>query len=306
MTLSLTCVASELQFPEGPVALADGSVLFTEIQRGTLSRWRPGGQVERLLTLGGGPNGAALGPDGALYVTNNGGSFQFHEQDGLTFPGPTPSSHEGGSIQRVDLASGEVRTLYTHCAGQRLMAPNDLVFDRHGGFWFTDHGCGDASSRRFGGLYYARTDGSQLVCASPNLLAPNGVGLSPDEQVLYVADTYLSRLWAFDIVSPGVVQAVSPFQPARVVANLPGCQFLDSLALQADGQVCVATLLNGGITVFDPGSGETRHTAVPDLLVTNLCFGGVDGCDVWITASGTGKLYQGRWPTPGLRLNFAA
>ena len=304
--LELDCVATGLQFPEGPVLLADGSLLVTEIQRGTLTRIAPSGQVTVVAELGGGPNGAAIGPDGAVYVTNNGGSFRFHEQQGLNIPGPTPPDHQGGCIQRVDLASGECRTLYTHCEGQRLIGPNDLVFDRSGGFWFTDHGSGTENSRRFGGLYYARVDGSEIVCAVPHLWAPNGVGLSPDETVVYVADTFLGRLWAFDVLGPGRVQQVSPFQPGRVVANLPGCQFLDSLAVQADGQVCVATLLHGGITVFDPASGQTRHAAVPDLLCTNLCFGGADLRDAWITASGTGKVYRTRWPSPGLKLNFNA
>jgi gluconolactonase len=114
----------------------------------------------------------------------------------------------------VDLATGEVRTLYTECEGQRLIGPNDLVFDRHGGFWFTDHGCGNEHSRQFGALYYALPDGSRIVRASPPLLAPNGVGLSPDETVVYVADTYMGRLWAFDVLARRGA-AVSPFQPAR-------------------------------------------------------------------------------------------
>jgi len=302
--LELTGLASGLQFPEGPVLLPDGNLLLTEIQRGTLSRITPQGEVQVVAELGGGPNGVAIGPDGAAYVTNNGGSFRFHAVEGLTIPGGTPPEHQGGSIQRVDLATGEVRTLYTECEGQRLIGPNDLVFDRQGGFWFTDHGCGNEHSRQFGGLYYALPDGSRIVRAGPPLLAPNGVGLSPDEKVVYVADTYMGRLWAFQVLSPGVVQTLSPFQPARVVANLPGCQFLDSLAVQADGKVCVATILNGGNTVFDPATGLTEHAAVPDLICTNLCFGGADMRDIWITASGTGKVYRSRWPSPGLKLNF--
>jgi gluconolactonase len=285
--------------------MADGSVLFTEIQRKTLSRVRPGGPRETVVELGGGPNGAAIGPDGAVYVTNNGGSFHYFERDGINIPGSTPPEHEGGCIQRVDLKSGEVRTLYTKCDGKRLIGPNDLVFDKQGGFWFTDHGSGTASTRNFGGLYYALPDGSRIVCAVPHLISPNGVGLSPDETVVYVADTHLGRLWAFDIDGPGVVRHASPLVPGRVVANLPDVQLLDSLAVEAGGKVCVATILNGGITVFDP-DGSTEHHAVPDLIPTNICFGGADMQDAWITASGTGKLYKTRWPRQGLKLNFSA
>ena len=68
-----TVLARGLQFPEGPVAMADGSVLVVEIRRGTLTRVDVDGKVEVVATPGGGPNGAAIGPDGACYLCNNGG-----------------------------------------------------------------------------------------------------------------------------------------------------------------------------------------------------------------------------------------
>jgi gluconolactonase len=301
--MDLTLVAEGLQFPEGPIALADGSVLLVEIQRQTLTRITPDGARETVAHLPGGPNGAAVGPDGAVYVTNNGGSFQFFDMGGLNVPGPTPESHKGGSIQRVDLATGAVTTLYEACDGKRLVGPNDIVFDRQGGFWFTDHGCSTPDGRKYGGLYYARIDGSHIVRARDHLISPNGVGLSPAEDVVYVADTMLGRLWAFDVTAPGELAPPAPLQPGRVVCNLPGYQLLDSLAVEADGRVCVATIINGGITAFSP-DGATQHVAVPDVITTNLCFGGEDMRDVWITASGTGKLWRGRWDRPGLKLNY--
>lgn len=298
-------VAEGLQFPEGPIAMADGSIILVEIQRRTLSRITPDGKRETIADLGGGPNGAAIGPDGAVYITNNGGSFTYHDVGGINVPGATPPEHEGGLIQRVDLKTGEVRTLYTECDGKRLVGPNDLVFDRQGGMWFTDHGCSTPDGRKFGGLYYALPDGSKIVRCRDGLIAPNGVGLSPDETVVYVADTYLGRLWAFDVLEPGVLAEPPPFQPGRVVCNLPGYQLLDSLAVEAGGKVCVATIINGGVTAFDP-DGATEHFAFPDLLCTNICFGGADMRDAWVTASGTGKLYKTRWPRPGLKLNYNA
>lgn len=301
--MDLTLVAEGLQFPEGPIAMADGSVLLVEIQRRTLTRITPDGTRETVADLGGGPNGAAIGPDGAVYVANNGGSFDFHDMGGLNIPGPTPASHQGGSVQRVDLATGAVTTLYEACDGKRLVGPNDIVFDRQGGFWFTDHGCSTPEGRKYGALYYAKTDGSRIVRAREHLISPNGVGLSPAEDVVYVADTHLGRLWAFDVDAPGELAQAAPLQPGRVVCNLPGYQLLDSLAVEADGRVCVATIINGGITAFSP-DGATEHVAVPDVITTNLCFGGADMRDVWITASGTGKLYRGRWARPGLKLNY--
>jgi len=226
--MDIQLVAEGLLFPEGPIAMADGSVILTEIQGQRLSRITPDGKRETVADTGGGPNGAAIGPDGAIYVTNNGGSFQFIDMGGLNVPGPTPPSHTGGSIQRIDLATDKITTLYTECDGKPLVGPNDLVFDKQGGFWFTDHGCSTPEGRKFGALYYALTDGSSIVRWRDHFISPNGVGLSPDEKTVYMADTTLGRLWSFDIAEPGVLHPTAGFAPGHVVCNLPGYQLLDS------------------------------------------------------------------------------
>ncbi|HEX8625373.1 MAG TPA: SMP-30/gluconolactonase/LRE family protein [Allosphingosinicella sp.] len=297
-------VAEGLDFPEGPVAMADGSVLVAEIRGKRITRVRPDGAKELLVETGGGPNGLAIGPDGALWIADNGGAFSWHEQMGLIIPGPTPPEHEGGSIRRFDFASGRLETVYDSCDGRRLIGPNDLAFDREGGLWLTDHGCTTSDGRRYGALCYAGSDGSRISRQRDGLIAPNGVGLSPDGRIVYVADTWLQRLWAFDVEVPGMLAAPSPIAPGRVVANLPGYQLLDSLAVEAGGIVCVATLVNGGITAIDPANGKSEHFPVADFICTNICFGGEDMRDAWITASGTGRLYKARWPRPGLKLAF--
>ena len=303
--LDLQLVAEGLRFPEGPVAMADGSVIVTEIVTGALTRIRPDGARETVAEVGGGPNGLAVGPDGALYVCNNGGRFTYHEVNGLLIPGDTPPEHVGGSIQRVDLATGRVETLYDSCDGRRLLAPNDLVFEPGGGFWFTDHGTSDAEGRKHGALFYAKADGSLIRRVRHSLYTPNGVGLSPDGRVVYMADTLTGRLWAFDVTGEGELAPVQLGMPGRVVVTLPGYQLFDSLAVEADGRVCVATIINGGISAITP-AGEVEHFAVPDLITTNIAFGGPDMRDAWITASATGRLYRARWPRPGLRLAFNA
>jgi gluconolactonase len=297
-------VASGIQFPEGPIAMADGSVILVEIQRGTLSRVTPDGAISVIAELGGGPNGAAIGPDGACYVCNNGG-FEWHSTGGLTIPGHKPASYAGGSIQRVDLQTGKVTLLYTECDGRPLRGPNDLVFDRQGGFWFSDLGKTTRDYKEYGALYYALPDGSKITRMRDQLLSPNGVGLSPDEKILYSAETLTGRLWAFDIAEPGALRPPAGFGPGRCVRTLPDYQLVDSLAVEAGGKVCVATIINGGITAIDP-DGSIEHYPFPDPLVTNICFGGPDLRTAWITASGTGALYKARWPRPGLKLNFNA
>ena len=98
-------IASGLRFPEGPVAMPDGSIVLVEIERRTLSRVTPDGKVHVLAQLGGGPNGAAMGPGGKIYVTNNGG-LQFVERPGRLFPVGQSDDYTGGSIQVVDPGTG--------------------------------------------------------------------------------------------------------------------------------------------------------------------------------------------------------
>jgi gluconolactonase len=297
-------VAGGLRFPEGPVAMADGSVILGEIAGGAVTRIARDGGKSILCNAGGGPNGLALGPDGALYLCNNGGNE--YAQGGFLSTGPS-KSYRGGSIQRIDPATGAMTVLYDRCGEHKLSAPNDIVFDRQGGFYFTDLGKRYERSRDHGALYYALPDGSNIVELVHPMLSPNGVGLSPDEKTLYVADTETSRLFAYDILEPGVLRK-DPF-PApyggRLVCGLPGFQRFDSLAVDAHGNICVATLVSGHITVIAPDGRLVRQVKMPDVYPTNICFGGADMKTAYITLSAGGQLAAMEWPDPGLKLNFS-
>lgn len=303
--MDIEIVGEGFAFPEGPVALPDGSLIFVEIRAGNLTRLWGDGRHEVIAHLGGSPNGAALGPDGAIYVCNNGGFLPSITEDGRTFPAPAGlPAFEGGRIERVDLATGKWERLYSQCDGRDLRGPNDLVFDRQGGFWFTDLGKRDAERRDLSGLYYASPDGGRIEQKVFGALSFNGVGLSPDETTLYVADTWSARLWAYELDAPGVIRrAPKARSAARLVATAPGDVHLDSLAVTEAGNVCVGTLIDGGITTFRPGGGAS-HTPMPDTYATNICFGGPDRRDAYVTLSITGRIAKVRWPEPGLALNF--
>ncbi len=135
----------------------------------------------------------------------------------------------------------------------------------------------------------------------------NGIGISPDGDTLYVSDTVFGRLWSMKILGPGKLkQGPLPKMPGDVVQTLPGYQWLDSLKVEADGRICVGTIFNGGITIFSADGKSIDHLPVSDLFTTNLCFGGADMQDVWITASSTGTIYKTRWERPGLKLQDQA
>lgn len=298
-------IATGLCFPEGPVALADGSIALVEIERQTVSLVRPDGRVEVLAHTGGGPNGMAVGPDGAFYVCNNGG-FGFRREHGLLRPVIQASDYSGGRIERVDARTGKVDVLYDRCGEHKLRGPNDIVFDSHGGFYFSDLGKSRARDRDHGGLYYALADGSKIVEVAYPILTPNGVGLSPDGSVVYVAETETARLWAFDVVSPGVVKKQGFPSPhgGRLIVGLGGFQRFDSLAVDALGNVCVATLVTGAVTSIAPNGQVVRQVMFGDPMTTNVCFGGDDMATAFVTLSGTGKLVATAWPEAGLRLNY--
>jgi gluconolactonase len=298
-------VARGLRFPEGPVWLPDGSLLVVEIEAGTLTRITPSGRREVVAKLGGGPNGAAIGPDGACYVCNNGGFRWLEHADGYLRPVGIAEDYVTGRIERVDLGSGRVETLYTSCDGRPLNGPNDIVFDGAGGFWFTDLGKVRPRSMDRGAVYYARCDGSLIREAIFPAMTPNGVGLSPDGKTLYVAETETSRLWAYPITAPGEVAMESWPSPngGRLVHGQEGYQRFDSLAVEACGNVCVATLVQGGISVIAPTGELLDFHPAPDAFCTNICFGGDGLRTAFITLSGTGRLIAVDWPRAGLALH---
>ena len=287
--------------------MRDGSIVLVEIERQTVTRVRPDGSTEVIAHTGGGPNGLAVGPDGAFYVCNNGG-FMWRTEMNMLRPAGPASDYAGGSIQRIDPRTGSVTVLYDHCGPHRLLGPNDIVFDTDGGFYFTDLGKARARDRDWGGVYYARADGSKIIEVAHPILTPNGIGLSPDEKTLYVAETETARLWAFDVVAPGVLDK-APFPSphgGRLMAGLGGFQRFDSLAVDGAGNVCVATLINGSVSVVAPSGGLIRQIAMPDMFCTNICFGGADLRTAYLTLSGSGRLVSMPWPGPGLKLAFDA
>jgi gluconolactonase len=302
-------VAAGLVFPEGPVAMRDGSVVLVEIGAGRVTRIAADGSTEEVARPGGGPNGAAVGPDGKLYVCNNGASFEYVEMEGLRVPRQPSEAYEGGRIERIDFESGEVEVLYRECDGRPLRGPNDLVFDDQGGFYFTDHGIREERTSDRTGVFYAQPDGSSIREVVFPLDAPNGVGLSPDGDRLYVAETYTSCVWWWEVAGPGDVREAAGLLPhgGTLLNRLPGFQFLDSLGVDGDGNVCVATLGSGGVTALSPEDGSVvDFTETGDILTTNVCWGGDGLRTAFITCSGTGRLVAAEWPRPGLELAYSA
>ena len=304
---NIRVLASDLAFPEGPVVMPDGSVILVEIRAQQLTRVCPDGRKEVVAKMPGGPNGAALGPDGKIYVTNNGG-FGWIPSRGTMMPGaPEPHEYLGGSLQRVDIQSGKVETLFSKCGEHPLKGPNDLVFDKDGGIWFTDLGKRRARDMDVGGVYYVSPDGKTITEAVFGVLPANGIGLSPDEKTVYVAETPTGRLWAYDLSARGEVKpgdVIYRGERGKPICGLGGYQMFDSLAVEAAGNVCVATLVSGCISVIAPDGKLVEQIETGDRVTTNIAFGGPDLKTAYITLSGRGELIAMDWPRGGLPLNF--
>lgn len=304
--LELREITTGLRFPEGPTMLPDGAIAVVEIESGNVVRVDLDGSKSVIAHVGGGPNGAALGPDNALYICNNGGFNWMTEPDGFLRPSGIADDYKGGSIQRIDLGSGAVTTLYTHCGEAQLRGPNDIVFDADGGFWFTDYGKAYDRLIDRGAVYYARIDGSFIKQAAFPTITANGIGLSPDGKTLYVPESDTGKLWSWPVLGPGQLGKEPWPSPAggKFLNGVRGYQRYDSLALEECGNICIGTLVDGGVSVFAPDGELLEFHRAPELYCTNLCFGGPDMKTAYITLSGYGRLVACDWPRAGLKLAF--
>jgi gluconolactonase len=145
-----------------------------------------------------------------------------------------------------------------------------------------------------------------VEAAFPVIGGANGIGISPDGKVVYVAETETGRLWAWDVIGEGQL-ARAPWPSThggRLVCQFPGFRRLDSLAIAESGNIVVATLVAGEITTVSPAGEIVDVVKMPDPMPTNICFGGPDMRTAYITLSTTGRLAAMPWREPGLRLPY--
>jgi gluconolactonase len=260
---------------EGPVGMPDGSVLFTG--QNVINRVAPDGTISVYLTRTNGANGLAIDSRGRLIAVETGGE-----------PGPRVA---------IIAPAGEERVLVDHYQGKPFIRPNDLVVDGRGGIYFTDPAprpalAGDRLSTP-SNVYYLRADG-RLVLLDNRMRRPNGIQLSPDGWTLYVADTILEDIIAFDVQTDGSVGN------GRVFAKYNGTGVAgsggDGLAMDADGRLFSASI--NGVQVFSP-RGEYLGTIPTPRQSQNLAFAGPGRSYLYIV--GRGGVYRVKTQTEGVR-----
>ncbi len=265
-------VVTGLSFPEGPVWL-NGDLFFVEIHTGRVSRWTADAGVALIAETGGGPNGATLGSDGALYVTQNGGSWSEAEAP--------------PAIQRVTLG-GEVETVTNEVAGHALGAPNDLAFGPDRRLYFTDpRGAPDPDDNQNPGRIFvwdvAAARGELVMELGP--VFPNGIAFTADG-TLHWTESFSHRVMKLEDGIP------------RVVIELPERHYPDGMCVGADRRLYVASTYAHCVTVVENGEIVDRLMC-GDGMVTNCCFGETD---LYVTESRRGTLWRFAIGQPGLAL----
>lgn len=260
-------------FLEGPVFDADGGLYVTDIPFGRIFRIDAQGDWEQIAEWDGEPNGAKFLNERELVVTDY--------RNGLMV---------------VDVRSGSVRPLLDRRNSERFKGVNDLVFDSRGNLFFTDQGqtgLHDPSGR----LYRLGPDG-RLDLLLANVPSPNGVALSPDERVLYLAVTRGNQVWRVPLQGDGSVSKVSAFFTSY------GPSGPDGLAVDQSGRLIVANPGLGCVWVLN-------HRAEPEVVLrscagsslTNVAFGSPGRQTLYCTESVTGSVLRATLDQPGLPLH---
>lgn len=293
-----------MAFLEGPAVTEDGVVYFTDLLNNRIWMRAEDGTMSRFRIGSGYANGLAIDDEGRLLAAENG----------------DPAAGTPARITRTDLATGEVTVLVDSFDGKPLGGPNDVTVDGKGRVWFTDwarpglipplDGPAPEEPNPFG-VYRIDTDGSvHRVLAAPDIVAPNGLIVTPDDMTLYLVETNSAgderrRVDAYDIAEDGSLTF------SHVFHDFETGRSGDGVAIDTEGRLWVAAGLNAlrgtgetlatraGVYVFSPEGKILHIVPIGEDLVTNVAFGGPDRSIAYITAGKT--LYAIPSDVPGTR-----
>lgn len=259
-------------FLEGPVFDEAGNLYVTDIPWGRILRVDPQGAWTLVAEYDGEPNGMKFLNAGTLLITD----------------------YKNG-LMKLDVASAKITPHLQRRNSESFKGVNDLVFDSAGNLYFTDQGQSglhDPSGR----LYRLRPSG-QLDLLLANVPSPNGVALSPDERVLYLAVTRGNCVWRVPLLPDGSVAKVSQFFTSY------GPSGPDGLAVDAEGRVLVANPGLGYVWVLN-GRAEPEQVlrGAAGSSTTNLAFGGEGRRTLYVTDSTHGRILRATVDAPGLPL----
>lgn len=282
-------LATGFAFTEGPVWTAEGFLLFSDIPNNSIHKWEPNGAVS-LFRRPSGYDGTDV-PDGA-FIGSNG--LTLDHQKRLVI-----CEHGNGRVTRLE-SDGSLTVLADKFEGKRFNSPNDLVFRSDGSLYFTDPPYGlvqqDEDPRKeldFNGVF--RLKDGQVTLLFKDLRRPNGLAFSPDENVMYLANSDAARkIWMrFDVKEDGALANGSVFFDATAE---PGDGLPDGMKVDREGNLyCTGP---GGIWVFTPEAKPLGVIHFPEIPA-NLHWGDGDAQTLYVTARTS--LYRIKLNIPGIR-----
>lgn len=266
---------------EGPIALQDGSLIFTETRANRITRITADGSTSKFLENSNGSNGLAFTASGDLVSVQ-----VLQPRVGIVYP-------QGGE-----------KVLADQFEGVPFVRPNDLVLSiTRGDIYFTDSGAAPGAPKAGQppvtprpAVYRIKPSGELLRIAN-DIERPNGIQLSPDEKVLYVANTAGEYIFAYDVAADGSVGAKRNFAKLEGFRKTENGNFssgADGLAVDAKGRLYVASTV--GIQVFS-ATGEALGIIPLPKAPQNLAFAGNDKKALYIV--GRGAAYRIAMQTPG-------
>ncbi len=256
-------------FIEGPSFDPAGNLYVVDIPFGRIFRISPQGDWGLLAEYNGEPNGLKIHKDGRIFITDY--------RNGLML---------------LDPNTGCVTPYFTRRNSENFKGLNDLVFASNGDLYFTDQG--QTGLHDPTGRVYRLSPKGRLDCLIANVPSPNGLVLSPDENVLYVAATRANAVWRMPLMRDGSVSKVGLF------FQFFGSSGPDGLAMDEVGNLVVAHASLGSAFVLSK-KGELLYQvrACSGGTVTNAAFGGQDCRSLYLTESETGSILSARMPVPG-------
>ena len=256
-------------FLEGPCFDASGSLCVTDIPHGRIFRISPSLEWECVADYGGWPNGMALHADGSLWIAD----YRL-------------------GILRLEPSGSGITTVLGHRNSEAFKGINDLCFDAEGHLYFTDQGqtgLHDPTGR----VYRFTPANSRLDLLLANAPSPNGIALSADGKLLFVAVTRGNQVWRAPLLPDGAVSKMGAFQ------TFFGSSGPDGLALSPEGQLVVAHASLGGVFVLNPRGEVTHFIRSPvGTTVTNVAFR-PGTPEVVMTESATGSVLVAELPGAG-------
>lgn len=253
----LETVREGFQFTEGPLPMADGGLLFTDLRASRVHRLDPGGTITMVYEKTGETNGLAYDRNGDLYgIEAAGKRIRRFNKD--------------GSISEITRGDGV----------NAMLQPNDLIIDAKGGIYFTDPGPRPVVPGRKVHVYYLAPGAKNAVVADDRMVRPNGLTISLDGKTLIVCDTVDHTIWQYDIQADGRLANRRPYARMQNIAAGEDSGG-DGLAIDHAGRLFVTSVT--GIQIFDPAGNYLGNVPVPRKS-TNVAFSGPGKSVLYITA----------------------